>query len=96
MLHGVFVADGPAGLNLEPNAWAHYRKPNAPPGSPFPAQVRFRSALPVKSAPLPEREWTQIPTRMPSRYPNGPVHYELFLDRCQAQALAALFHQRQR
>ena len=38
-LHGVFVADGPGGINLVPEAWAHHRKNPGEFGSPYPAQV---------------------------------------------------------
>ena len=38
-LHGVFVRNGAGGLNLEPDAWAHHRKSNSPPGSPYVGEV---------------------------------------------------------
>ena len=45
-LHGVFIPNGPAGLNLEPEAWkSHQDKARINPknrndvGSPYPAQV---------------------------------------------------------
>ena len=42
MLYGVFVRDGPGGLNLEPDAWGNHKKSGAGYGSPYPAQVEFK------------------------------------------------------
>lgn len=51
-LHGVFVRNGPPGLNLEPGAWAHHRKPGAPTDrSPY--ARRLCSLLPYSHKPYP-------------------------------------------
>ena len=60
-MHGVFAADGKAGLNLEPAAFGGFRRKGPEGSSPFPAQQRFR--VHAERAPLPERVWAHIPNR---------------------------------
>jgi hypothetical protein len=86
----VFVRDGPAGMNIEPQAWAQYRKSGASRDeSPFPAQVRWkelRSCRPIK-----EDLWRDVPTLTAPYKPGGkPAQYNLLMDGAQAQRLAHL------
>ena len=89
-LHGVFVRDGPAGMNLEPTAWAHHRKPgDRADSSPYPAQVRWQVWQVCK--PLREDLWKHIPTVKKQGKPSGqgpPTIYDMWMSGAQAQALA--------
>jgi len=87
-LHGVFLRDGPAGMDLEPQAWAHHRKPGASQSSsPYPAQVRWRALKMCK--PIHESLWRDVPTTKQIRNGSQPI-YELFMNAQQAQRLAEL------
>ena len=88
-LYGVFVRDGPGGLNLEPDAWAHHKKANGPAGSPYPAQVRFKCPLPRGHVELPQRVWSHIPSQQKGKF--GQPIFDLWMDGAQANALAKLF-----
>ena len=87
-LHGIFAATGPAGLNLEPDAFAHYRKPGAAPGSPFPAQIKWRW-LKKRPTGMKEAQWQHIPKSNVGR--GGKKQYDYVLSAEQAIALARLF-----
>lgn len=85
---GVFLRDGPAGMDLEPQAWAHHRKPGASQSSsPYPAQVRWRALKMCK--PIHESLWRDVPTTKQIRNGSQPI-YELFMNAQQAQRLAEL------
>ena len=87
-LHGIFVCNGPAGLNLEPNAWAHHRRPGAPQhSSPYPAQVRWQPFKVCK--PIREDLWKHIP-RVKNAAPGRAPIYDLWMTGEQAQALAQI------
>ena len=90
-LHGVFVRNGPAALNLEPEAWAHHRKPGDRVNeSPYPAQVRWQPWCWCK--PLAESVWSDVPTLKPGGSGPGRKNlYEMWMGREQAQKLATLF-----
>ena len=84
VLHGVFVRDGPGGLNLEPEAWAHHKKAGSW-GSPYPAQVRFKPYMPQRE--LPRSVWHHIPGKTQGRFAE---HYDLWLDASQAESPSCL------
>ena len=87
-LHGVFVCNGAAGMNLEPHAWAHKRGPSDPTDrSPYPAQVRW---LPwIRCNPIGENLWSEVPTVRKGKQ-GQPAQYELCMTAEQAQRLAQL------
>ena len=92
MLYGVFVPNGPGGLNLEPEAWKSHEgakrvssRNRSDVGSPYPAQIRFN--ILKKCEPLHYKVWGHIPTPKPGGY----NQFELHLDAEQASKLAALF-----
>lgn len=73
-LHGVYVRDGPPTMNLEPQAWAQYRKPgDRQDKSPFPAQVRWREFRACRA--IREDLWKHVPTQKPGGKGNKP-HYK--------------------
>jgi len=87
-LHGIFVRNGPAGLNLEPEAWKHHRKPgDSPNRSPYPAQVRWKEWK--KCRPIREDLWRHVPN-VKGGGGNRPPIYEMWLTGPQAQELAKL------
>jgi hypothetical protein len=95
MLHGVFVPNGPGGLNLEPEAWKTHAaagkiatRNRAESGSPYPAQIRFNVLK--KCEPLHYRVWGHIATPKPQ----GFNQFELYLDADQASKLAAMLMNR--
>ena len=89
MMQGVYVIDGKAGMNIDPDAFKNYRKPTTPKGeSPFPAQIRFK--LLRKCAPLKESLWTHIPTSLPPGR-SGTKNYKYELSREQAEAFFHAF-----
>ena len=76
VLEGFFVATGPAGLNLEPEAWKASRKNKAKtPGSPFPAQLQVRL---LPSSP--------VSAVAEDRFSTGPIKQEI------VQGLIARLH----
>jgi len=86
-LHGVFVRNGPAGMDLEPNAWAHHRKPGASmTSSPYPAQVRW--LVWKRCRPIPENLWKHIPRIKQGGPPGRLPIYDMWLDATQARELA--------
>ena len=89
-LYGIFVRDGPAALNIEPQAWAHYRKAGDPTDrSPFPAQVRWKELR--KCRPIKEDLWRHVPTQKVAYKPGGkPAQYDMWMSGAQAQKLAEL------
>ena len=73
-LHGVYVRDGEPTMNLEPQAWAHHRKPNdRQDRSPYPAQVRWRELRNCRA--IREDLWKHVPTQKPGGKGNKP-HYK--------------------
>ena len=92
VLYGVMIRDGPPGMNLEPEAWAHYRKAGAPAGqSPFPAQVRWKQF--IKCKPVREAMWKDVPTIKSQGAPSGkgpPTQYDMWMNAEQAQRLAKI------
>jgi len=85
-LYGIMVRNGPAGLDLEPQAWAHHRKPGAPQNrSPYPAQVRWSHWK--RCQPIREELWKHIPRHKQSP-PGRPPIYDMWLNAEQAQQLA--------
>ena len=91
-LHGVFIRDGPMGMNLEPQAWAHKRGPHDPADqSPYPAQVRWQPW--IRCNPIAESVWGDVPTVRREGAQRGkgpPPQYELVLTGDQARRLAQL------
>ena len=91
-LHGIFIRDGPAAMNLEPNAWAQYRKPgDRTDSSPFPSQVRWQVWR--QCSPIREDLWKEVPTVKRAGAPRGtgpPTIYDLWMSGQQAQRLAEL------
>ena len=57
-MHGVFAAQEPGGINLEPEAFRSATKYGNPNASPYPAQIRFNTVS--KFPPLPERCFQDI------------------------------------
>ena len=95
MLHGVFVPNGPGGLNLEPEAWKAHAgagkiatRNRAESGSPYPAQIRFN--ILKRCEPMHYRVWGHIATPKPQ----GFNQFELHLDADQATKLAAMLMSR--
>jgi len=87
-LYGVFLRDGPAAMDIEPQAWAHHRKPGASQSSsPYPAQVRWKVLK--KCNPIHENLWRDVPTTKMMRGGSQPI-YELFMNAQQARRLAEL------
>ena len=73
-LHGVYVRDGPPTMNLEPQAWAHHRKPgDRRDVSPYPAQVRWRELRSCRA--IREDLWKHVPATKPGGKGNKP-HYK--------------------
>ena len=93
-LHGIFIRDGPAGMNLQPDAWAQYRKPgDRTDSSPFPAQVRWQVWSQRQCSPIREDLWKDVPTVKRAGRPAGmgaPTIYDLWMSGQQAQRLAEL------
>ena len=88
-LHGVYVRDGPPGMNLEPQAWAQYRRPgDSSYSSPFPAQVRWREFKVCRA--IREALWSHVPPTLPGNGKGGKPMYDLFMSGQQAQQLAQL------
>lgn len=89
-MQGVYVCDGKAGMNIEPDAFKNYRKATTPKGeSPFPAQIRFK-LLRKCPTPLKESRWTHIPTALPPGR-SGTKNYEYALTPEQAERLFEVF-----
>ena len=100
---GTFVRNGPAGMNLEPDAWSscphsknverrRCRCQFTGSGSAYPAQIRFKIApAPYqRSLPVPEHEWAHILTAIPNqKTKSGKPHYDVWLSARQAKELAS-------
>lgn len=86
MLYGIFVPDGNGGLNLIPEAWSAHKK-NSRPGSPFPAQQKFKVLH--RCAPMKRAAFQHIPTKKSEKYGN-PI-FDMWLNQDQTRALIRLF-----
>jgi len=85
----VQVRNGPPGLNLEPDAWAHHRKDNTPFNeSPYPAQVRWQAWKVCR--PIREELWKHIPTVKNRSGGSRSAIYDMWMTADQARELARI------